>query len=126
MIIFKKFGKKVKITNKDWKQLRARFTPHNAIRKGGRYIIEKGCPFCPKYQPTASCECKGCPLAVFAHSHHLGCEIFFSKLFPGMEFNAGDITEISWWKEDDVKARTQLYKLQVMMGKIEELKENRK
>lgn len=124
MITFKKFGKKIKITNADWKGLRARFTPHNAIRKGSRYIIEKGCPFCPKYQPFASCECKGCPLAVFSHESKLGCERFFGELFLSLEFNAGDIAEISWWKEDDIHARIQLYKLQGMMDKIEGLKEN--
>ena len=126
MIIFQKFGKKIKITNEDWGKLRSRFNPHNAVRKGGKYIIEKGCPFCPKYQPTVSCECKGCPLAVFSHESRLGCEKFFDKLFPNLEFNAGDITELTWWKGCDLKARIQLYKLQRMMDKIEELKENKK
>ena len=126
MIIFKKFGKKVKITNKDWKQLKARFNPHNAIRKGSRYIIEKGCPFCPKYQPFASCECKGCPLAVFSHEGKLGCERFFNELFLSKDFDARSIGEVLWWKGDDLKARTQLHKLQGMMDKIERLKENEK
>lgn len=126
MIIFRKFGKKVKIPNADWKKLRARFNPHNAIRKGGEYIIEKGCPFCPKYHQGETYKCKGCPLSVFLDGHKLGCENFLKKLFISLDFNAGDIAELSWWKENDLSARTQLYKLQVMMDKIEGLKENQK
>lgn len=123
MIIFKKFGKKVKITNADWKKLRARFNPHKAVATSLGYAIKKACPFCKKYHHYL--HCKGCPLTIFADDGGLGCENFFLKLFPDMEFETGDISEVYWDKCCDIEVRIQLYKLQTMMGVIEGLQEKK-
>ena len=116
MIIFKKFGETVSISNRDWKKLRARFNPHNASFKTKYYMVEKACPFCPKYNDD---NCLDCPLDIFTDGLELGCEIFFNKLFPDRFFVTTEIGEIKWHKEIDLAVRKQLGQLQKMMDKIE-------
>jgi hypothetical protein len=117
MITFKKFGKEIKILTSDWKKIRKRFNPHNAIVRGKRCIIEEKCPLCKKYLAN---NCVGCPLDVFYSNSFSGCTIFFSRLFTnGIEFQIEESHYIHWQKESDLVARTQLYNFLDMMDKIE-------
>lgn len=114
MITFKKFGKTVKIRNDDWRRLRERFNPKNAVYDGseGRYKIRRKCSLCSRYD-----KCDGCPLDQFGDD---GCIFFFAKIFrDGINFEHGNVTRIAWDKEDDKKAKKQLNRLQRMMDKIE-------
>jgi len=120
MITFKKFGKEIKISNKDWKKLKARFSPHNAVVGRDRYVIEKECPLCAKYNKRASDCCTGCPLDVFSTDWDNGCFVFFDKLFPKMKFRIGEDADISWDILEDLEARKQLYELEDIMAKIED------
>ena len=115
MIVFKKFGKTIKIRNDHWKKLRARFDPENAVLgDDGCYDIERDCPFCDMYLDV---ECSGCPFEPFGRT---GCIDFIDMVFPkGQLFESGDCTLV-WWEEYyDKKARRQLNRLQKMMDKIE-------
>ena len=117
MIVFKKFGKTIKIRNDDWKRLRARYNSDNAVLNTEHevYEIKKECSFCSSC--IRSAECGGCPLAVFGK---FGCYEFFERVFPsGIEFESDVIDRISWDECDDKKARGQLTRLQKMMDKIE-------
>ena len=119
MITFKKFGKEVKISNADWKKLKARFSPHNARAKRDTYVIEKECPLCTKYNKHSMDRCEGCPFDVFGNNFDMGCVVFFEQLFPDMKFNTDNTQDIYWDKSQDLEAREQLYELEDMIAKIE-------
>jgi hypothetical protein len=115
MIIFKKFGKTIKIRNDHWKRLRARYNHENAVldAKEGYYKIRRHCPFCNLYLG-----CTGCPFDEFEEEY--GCLSFFEQLFRGgTRFDHGLIDMVTWDEWEDKKARKQLSRLQKMMDKIE-------
>lgn len=120
MITFKKFGKTIKIANSDWRKIRKRFNPHNALIRGGKYIIKITCPLCKKYRVG---RCDGCPFDVFCVLTWLdtaGCTEFFSQIFSSKFKGEMDNTQhVCWQKKDDLEVRKYLYKLQEIMDKIE-------
>ena len=121
MIVFEKFGYTFKIRNDDWKKLRKRFNPDNAILYDDldRYYINANCILCDRYRNN---HCIKCPFDAFTldiTTILYGCSIFFGKLFRKQQFSVG--TEyISWEKEVDKEARRQLKRLNKIMDKIEE------
>ncbi len=106
MIIFKKFGKTIKIRDNHWKRLRARYNPKDAVFDDENYLykIKRNCPFCMRYS-----ECAGCPFEVFDTE---GCITFLERVFPdGTEFESGEISEVTWDESYDKEARKQLNRL---------------
>jgi len=115
MIIFKKFGKTIKIRNDDWRKLRERFNPKNAVLNvdSCEYEIKRKCPLCSRYA-----FCDGCPFDEFGE---YGCISFLERIFPNEEdFDTSDRTKIGWWQNCNKEATKQLTKIQKMMDKIEE------
>lgn len=121
MVVFKKFGYTFRIRNDDWKQLRERFNPKNAVLVNGEgYEIRRYCPLCSRYL-----KCKGCTFKKLKADIFPGCMNFFSGLYYDKKFNTNQRSEISWDKKNNKQARRQLYRLQRMMDEIEEQNKRR-
>lgn len=115
MIIFKRYGKTVRISNRHWKSLRARFNPDNAKKGKEYFIISRYCLLCREHEG-----CERCGLGVFKRGEISGCAIFLKRLFRNkVAFCASNIDEIWWETKDDSKARQQLKRLQKFMNEIE-------
>lgn len=119
MITFKRYGKKLKIRNDDWKKLRKRFNPDNAVLDNDldEYYINVSCSLCDRYQGNL---CIECPFDVFSRTMGIlyGCSIFFGRLFREQQFSTGS-DDVSWEIRDDKKTRRQLKRLNEIMDEIE-------
>lgn len=117
MIVFKKYGHTFKIRDDDWKNIRERFNPKNAVSQSAyppfvdHWKIGISCSLCHKYHHF---NCEGCPINKFG-----GCAEFFSRLFRKSVLKIGT-SFVRWEKSVDEKARRQLNRVQKIMDKIEE------
>lgn len=122
MITFEMYGEKLKIRNDDWKKLRKRLNPDNAVLDNelGRYCINVSCSLCDRYQDNY---CIKCPFNAFEPAPGAallyGCSVFFGRLFREQRFSVGT-SFVSWKIWVDKKARKQLKRLNEIMGEIEE------
>lgn len=119
MIVFEKFGKTVRISNRHWKSLRARFNPDNAKKHEKQFRILRYCLLCREHVG-----CERCGFYVFEKWTYGtkidGCGVFLRRLLrPKPVFYAANIEEVTWDKEHDDLARRQLMKIQKFMDKIE-------
>lgn len=117
MIVFKKFGKTVRISNRHWKSLRSRFNPDNAKKDNGQeqFTISRPCLLCHEHE-----DCERCGFEVFKRGEISGCTIFLKRLLRNkVAFCAGNIDEVWWETRDNDKARRQLKRTQKLMDEIE-------
>lgn len=116
MIIFKRYGHTFRIRNDDWKNIRERFNPKNAVSQIAfppfveHWKIGVPCSFCSRYRLTA---CEGCPIHKFG-----GCSKFFSALFRESRLKIGTL-HVRWEKPNNVFAQRQLNHMQKIMDDIE-------
>ncbi|GAH20404.1 unnamed protein product [marine sediment metagenome] len=117
MIVFERFGHTFRIRNNDWKKLRERFNPKNAVEYGYKSVeIEIPCSLCMLYDSGR--DCHGCPFSSFGHN---GCLDFLRKLFREPKFQTGR-ERLVWNIANNSLVRRQLNRMQKIMDKIE--KEN--
>lgn len=119
MIVFEKFGKTVRISNRHWQSLRRRFNPDNAEKQSKIFIILRECLLCSKHTG-----CERCGFSAFEKwkngTRFDGCAVFLRRLLKHKPaFDAGSLKEVAWYKKDDVRARKQLNKIQKFMDKVE-------
>lgn len=122
MIVFKRYGKTVKISNRHWKSLRRRFNPDNAVKSrldSGGFRIWRYCLLCREHHG-----CERCGLGVFGkeggEEPTRGCAIFLRRLFKNkVAFDAGDVDVVRWHKGNDAEVRRQLKRIQKLMDEIE-------
>ncbi len=117
MLVFEKFGHIFKIRNDDWKNIRRRFNPDNAIyhKRARLYLIDIKCSLCEKYRyPRAGTCSKSCPFRKFEKSKY-GCTEFLCLILGG-EFTFGlSIDSLAWYS--NVQTREQLKVLNNFMDK---------
>lgn len=116
MIEFKIKGHILRLTNAEWKNLKKRFDPKNAVLAGWTYSIKISCKLCARYKKKA--RCSGCPFYVLFSCNN-ACLELIQLMFPAQKFIV-NIRKIYWSSSDNYNARRQLNSLQRRMKRIEE------
>lgn len=125
MIIFKRYGKTLRISNENWKGLRERFNSNYARKYKNTYVIRIDCPLCKifklhAFQVCASKNGRACTFKQFSTPGTIGCMAFFQKLFrDGPLFDGGWKDKIYWQAELDISVRKQLKRIQKLMDEVE-------
>lgn len=121
MIVFERFGHTFKIRNDDWKNLRERFNPKNAVEYDWESLeIQIPCSLCILYD-SGRC-CRGCPFFSFGNNGN-GCLNFLRKLFREPKFQTGR-ERLVWNTTNNSLVRRQLNRIQNIMDKIEKENQN--
>ena len=111
-------GKDVYLTEKHWSILVARFDVDRAKKNiyGTKFEISIGC-FCVDFP------CRRCPLNVLRWGDVFGCfrAVYHLCGTSNLAFNVG-IGAVSWWEEDDEKARRQIQKVYTALMCMEQVK----
>ena len=115
MIVFKRYGKTVKISNRHWKSLRARFNPNKAETYFDNFQILKDCLLCKEHEA-----CDRCGFGEFAVGEIVGCINFFRLLFKGKSvLITENLDKVMWKRRNNALAVEQLNRIQKLMDKIE-------
>lgn len=123
MIIFKRLGYTIKLSNLDWHSIRERFDLGKAKldNEGEHYVIKTPCFMCKKYHKPN--DCGDCPIyKVLGEEFGRGsCTDLVESFFPDKEpdFNL-ESSEVWWSIFCDKEARRELKALNKIMDKIEE------
>jgi len=112
------FGKDVYLTEKQWSQMVGRFDVDKAKKSeyGTKFRISIGC-FCADFP------CRRCPMDVWRWGEIYGCTRAVNYLCgtSKLAFNVG-MDAITWWEEDDKKARRQIQKVYTALMCMEQVK----
>ena len=122
MIVFKRLGKTIKLTNGDWRGIRRRFDLDKAKLVDKEFFaIVVPCSLCEKYQSRKplSHRCERCPLyKAISDSHDDPCFTLMNSFLRNTEFEI--IGSMIWWEfEDNENARRQVKRLNKIMDEIE-------
>ena len=116
-------GKKVVMSNAEWKASLRRVDVKRAERVGGKYFINAKCPFCEAR--TRYARCKRCPLTVFRANEYssFGCVDLVNlvaKQECGSKRSCIDLMDdcVAWFPENDKVARPVLQALHAGLVKM--------
>lgn len=132
MIVFEKFGYTIKLSNKDWKNIRKRFDLKRALlvkeNDVDYFVVGIPCSLCKKYITKGGWNCSDdCPFmkAFGDYFGNFACGELIDSLFNDTEFQV-EQDYIRWHKSVNKKARRQIKRLNQIMDKIEEENNDRK
>jgi len=118
MIEFKIKDHILRLTKEEWKNLKRRFNPENAVLFGYTYKIKTPCKLCTRCK-TKKGSCSGCPFHVIFTGNN-ACLELIQEIFPAQAFHV-TTRHVHWSTSDNYTACRQLNALLRRMKKIEEV-----